>query len=132
MSLPTRAAPLRLWPAVAAIVLSACGSSLLGPEAAQGIEGVALRGPMCPVQTTQNPCPDQPYQAWVQVLDGGGALVTRVRTGADGTFRVGLEPGRYTLDPESGSPFPTASPLDVEVVAGTFSDVVISFDTGIR
>jgi hypothetical protein len=36
------------------------------------------------------------------------------------------------LDPVSGNPFPVASPLPVEVEAGRYSDVLISFDTGIR
>lgn len=119
--------------ALALAISAGCGSSLLlGPDAEQGVEGVALRGPMCPVQSQQNPCPDQPYQAWVNIRDAAGGLVTRVRTDTDGRFRVGLEPGRYTLDPESGDPFPVASQQDVEVVAGSFTDVVVSFDTGIR
>jgi hypothetical protein len=87
---------------------------------------------MCPVQTEQNPCPDQPYQAWVTVRNAAGGTVTRFRTGEDGMFRIGLRPGRYVLDPDSGTPFPTASEQEVDVSAGEFTDVVIGFDTGIR
>ena len=111
----------------------ACESSdLLGPGAPQGIEGVALRGPLCPVQTEDDPCPDQPYDAWVQVRNASGGSVTRFRTGDDGRFRVGLRPGHYVLVPESGDPFPVASEQEVDVAAGVYSEVVISFDTGIR
>ena len=112
---------------------SACGSSdLLGPDAQQGIAGVVLVGPQCPVQSTADPCPDLPYQAWIDVRTRGGGFVTRVRSGTDGAFRVGLRPGLYTLEPESGDPFPVAGPQDVEVVSDEYSQVTISFDTGIR
>ena len=117
----------------ALIGLAACvPSDLLGPDATQGIEGIALLGPLCPVQSEQDPCPDRPYQAWVTVRDSGGRFVTRFPTGQDGRFRVGLRPGRYTLDPESGDPFPVASEQDVDVVERVYTEVVISFDTGIR
>ena len=62
--------------------------------------------------------------------DGGS--VTRFRTDEDGRFRIGLQPGRYTLDPESGDPFPVGSEQDVDVLADMYTEVVISFDTGIR
>ncbi len=91
---------------------TACGSSdLLGPDAEQGIEGIALLGPICPVQSQDDPCPDQPHEAWVTVRNAGGT-VTRFRTGEDGRFRIGLRPGRYTLDPQSGDPFPIATEQD--------------------
>jgi hypothetical protein len=111
----------------------ACGAdALLGPDAAQGIEGIALLGPTCPVQTQDEDCADRPYQAWITVRDAEGDHVTRVRSGEDGRFRVGLVPGRYTLDPEDGDPFPTATDQEVDVLPGSFTEVVVSFDTGIR
>ena len=58
--------------------------------------------------------------------------MTRFRTGDDGRFRVGLRPGHYVLVPESGDPFPVTSEQEVDVAAGVYSEVVISFDTGIR
>lgn len=116
------------------VALSGCaGSSLaLGPGAPQGIEGQVLLGPMCPVQQVGNPCPDQPYQAWIDVRDSGGGLVTRVQSDTAGHFKVGLVPGTYILHPESGNPLPRASDQQVEVVAGAYTSVTISFDTGIR
>jgi hypothetical protein len=116
-----------------AMLLASCGASaLLGPDASQGIEGVALLGPQCPVQTQQDPCPDEPYQAWIDVRFPSGVLVTRTRSGEDGRFRVGLAPGLYVVDPESGSPFPISGQQSVEVEAGAYTQVVVSFDTGIR
>jgi hypothetical protein len=114
-------------------MLTACGTDdLLGPDAAQGIEGIVLSGPQCPVQTVENPCPDLPYEAWIEVRRAGGGSVTRIRSGENGRFRVGLRPGLYVLDPKSGSPFPIASEQEVEVEEDVWAEVVVNFDTGIR
>jgi len=122
------------WHCVAILLtLTACGTDdLLGPHAAQGIEGIVLSGPQCPVQTVEDPCPDLPYEAWIEVRRAGGGSVTRIRSGEDGRFRVGLRPGLYVLDPKSGNPFPSASELEVQVEEGVYADVVVNFDTGIR
>jgi len=120
---------------VIALAAAACdASNLLGPDAPQGIEGIALLGPMCPVVSESDPCPDQPYQANIEVRTAGERHVTTVRSGEDGRFRVGLEPGRYRLVPERGgpSPFPTASDQTVDVLEGVYTQVTVSFDTGIR
>ena len=117
----------------AGMLLAACGSSgLLGPDAPQGIDGLVLIGPQCPVQTPGNPCPDLPYQAWIDIRTDAGASVTRLRSGEDGRFRVGLAPGSYVVDPESGTPLPVAGPQPVEVSAGSYAEVLVSFDSGIR
>lgn len=116
----------------AAFALACDPGALLGPNASQGIDGVVLRGPICPVETQDDPCDDQPHQAWIQVVDGDGRRVTRIRSDEEGRFRVGLVAGRYTLVPESGDPFPVASPQDVVVMAGSFTEVTVLFDTGIR
>lgn len=116
----------------AAFVLACDPGSLLGPDAAQGIDGIALRGPVCPVETGEDDCDAQPHQAWIQVLDGDGRPVVRLRTDLDGRFRVGLLAGEYTLVPESGDPFPVASPQDLVVSAGVYTEVTVLFDTGIR
>lgn len=52
--------------------------------------------------------------------------------GADGRFRVGLEPGAYRLRPESGDPLPAAGEQEVTLPAGVWVEVTVSFDTGIR
>ena len=123
-----------LWPFVMVLfTLAACSEDdLLEPGAAQGIEGIVLLGPQCPVQTLEDPCPDLPYEAWINVRSAAGESVTRIRSGEDGRFRIGLRPGQYVLNPESGDPFPVAGEQDVEVGAGAYVEVVISFDTGIR
>lgn len=103
----------------------------LGPDAPQGIEGLVLLGPQCPVQSEEDPCPDLPYAASIDVRRGGD-LVARLRSDDLGRFRVGLEPGDYRLVPEPGDPFPTAGEQDVTVRAGKYTAVTVSYDTGIR
>ena len=93
---------------------------------------MVLIGPQCPVQSIDSPCPDLPYQASIEVRVRGGRSVTRLQSGADGTFRVGLRPGFYTLEPVSGDPLPFAHAQDVEVRVNEYSNVTVSFDTGIR
>jgi hypothetical protein len=113
--------------------LTGCSSAdLLGPGVAQGIDGIALLGPQCPVQVPGNPCPDPPHQARIEIRSFGGGSVTSVQSGEDGRFRVGLRAGSYVLVPESGDPFPSASEQEVVVAVGVFTEVTVRFDTGIR
>jgi hypothetical protein len=119
-------------PALLFLLLACSSDALLGPEAPQGIDGLVLLGPQCPVQSEQDPCPDLPYQATINVHDSDGERVTRVVSGKDGRFRVGLKPGRYSLRPVSGNPFPVAGDQGVDVERGVYVQVVVNFDTGIR
>lgn len=113
--------------------LAACGSdALLGPGAPQGIDGLVLLGPQCPVQTLDDPCPDLPYRAWLVIRRKGGDTVTRLRSDEEGKFRVGLRPGTYIIDPESGNPLPFASSQEVVVERGRYQEVLVQYDTGIR
>ncbi len=113
--------------------VSACGPDLLlGPDAAQGIEGIALLGPLCPVVSVDDPCPDRPHRALIRILDDGGSEVTHLDTGDDGRFRVGLEPGRYRVVGEGGDPFPRGGEEEVTVQGGVWASVTLHFDTGIR
>lgn len=115
------------------LALAACGvTELLGLGSPQGIEGLVLLGPMCPVMRVDDPCPDQPYEAWIEVRNARGELVTGVRSDENGQFRVGLRAGRYSLVPLSANPLPAAGEQEVLVEEGEYTEVVISFDTGIR
>lgn len=128
--------PCRWWliPAASMVItsMSCAAGDLLGQKAAQGIEGLVLSGPQCPVQTLEDPCPDLPYPAWIQLRKRDRSPVTRIRAGTDGRFFVGLRPGAYVLHPESGNPFPVAGDLEVNVEEGVYTEVTINFDTGIR
>jgi hypothetical protein len=113
--------------AALALGLAACGGqSAQTPSGDSGIRGQVLRGPLCPVVTQDDPCPDEPYATDVRVLAASGTLVATVRSGTDGRFVVRLEPGHYVLMTEQGSP------LDVIVDPHSFAHAVVEYDTGIR
>ena len=125
------------WPLVFFILFVSCGDD--GPREPNtyldaGIEGVVTIGPMCPVVREDTPCPDQPYQADITILDEDGDEVVTFETTEDGRFSAGLFPGRYTIvpqSPNSGAP-PTAEEQEVVVRDGEYTHVEISYDSGIR
>lgn len=102
------------------------------PVSGQGIVGRAVLGPMCPVVSDTNSCPDRPYQATVEVLAPDGSLVKEFTTARDGTFTVDLPPGDYVLQGVEAKAFPRAPHLSVTVRPGAYTQVTLSFDSGIR
>jgi len=100
--------------------------------AQQGVKGKAVIGPMCPVMSDDNTCPDKPYQGQIQVLDPSGDVMTQFTTGADGSFQVPLPAGSYVLRGVRQGPFPGAPPLEVTVRPGEYVQVTLTFDSGIR
>lgn len=100
-----------------------------------GIVGTITIGPTCPVQ--RNPpdpnCADKPYQATVIVKTSDAAKeVTRFSSKEDGTFKLRLAPGNYLLVPVSGQVLPRGSEQEVVVEKDKFTQVIISYDSGIR
>jgi hypothetical protein len=103
-------------------------------RANSGIEGQVWIGPACPgpVRQGDTKCADKPYQAEIVVLDLKGVEVVRTTSGEDGAFRVDLPPGRYTLHPIPGKPFPSTRDQEVEVTPGAYTRVVVNYDSGMR
>jgi hypothetical protein len=124
------------WGAKAAVVtalLLLVGCEASTPSATNsGVEGVALAGPQCPVEIAGSPCPDKPIAIRVVVRDQTGSQVTVFETGADGTFRISLPPGRYSLSAADPVALPFLRPTDVTVADGTYVWVELDVDTGIR
>jgi hypothetical protein len=104
------------------------------PFALSGIEGNVTKGPACPgpVRIGATECQDQPYQANISILDENNNQSTQFQTDNMGYFKISLDPGTYILHPEPGNPLPTAADQTVVVVDGQFTQVSISYDTGIR
>jgi hypothetical protein len=123
-------------------LVAGCGDSAVrtngdagGGSSGSGIEGIVLVGPQCPVERADSPCPDRPLpDAEFRVVKRpSGDVVRTVRSGKDGRFRVALDAGDYTLEPVPGSGgFPFGKPTDVTVRAGAYTNVTVSFDSGIR
>ena len=116
---------------VLVLMLSACAALAPAP-ADSGVQGQVFIGPMCPVVQEGQECPDQPYQADLTVMSPSGRVVLRFRTEPDGRFHVPLAPGDYILHPESPNVMPFAPDQPFTVVPGQFTEVIVTYDSGIR
>ena len=98
-----------------------------------GLMGTVLRGPTQPVCRIDDPCEDEPFAALFHV-ERSGHTVTQFTSGEDGAFSVPLAPGDYVVVPDAGAPIIGAEQQrkDVRVGPSGFTEVVLSFDTGIR
>jgi hypothetical protein len=104
------------------------------PVHSSGIEGHVTEGPMCPgpVPVGNNPCPDQPYQATISILDADNKEIAQVQTDVDGYFKIPLPPGTYILHPIATKPLPRASDQTVVVTPDQFTQITIMYDSGMR
>ncbi len=99
-----------------------------------GIEGQILLGPIRPVVRLDGGPNTAPMVAEVQVQDPkDDTMIQTFSSAEDGSFRVVLAPGTYKLIPQSFAQlYPRASPQEVVVEAGVFTQVTIDYDSGIR
>ncbi len=121
---------------LALLLFTACTAP--GPGAVQavsGIQGVTLRGPVCPGPARIPPdpkCADAPFQASLKVTTNEGTLVTRFTTGQDGTFRISLAPGTYTVSSDQAVITGRLKPVPVTVADQAYTTIELHFDSGIR
>ena len=97
-----------------------------------GVEGQVFIGPVCPVVQEGQECADRPYQATLVVNNSNGREIVKVQTDEQGRFKIPLEPGEYILQPESPNVMPYAAEQVFVVEAGRFTQVNITYDSGIR
>lgn len=105
------------------------------PNQTSGVEGQVLLGPSCPVVRPNDPnCADRPYQATLTILTTSGQEVARFSTDAEGKFHVSLAPGDYVLHPENanGPRWPHAQEQPFTVAAGRYTQITVTYDSGIR
>lgn len=118
------------------LCLSACaGSSGATQDPDSGVSGVTVVDQGCTVVHPSTPCPSHPVRATVvAVRTGSSGSAGQVESDADGHFRMTLAPGTYVLRAKNltGAPVPRAMPTQVEVPDGSYVDVTIHFDSGIR
>jgi hypothetical protein len=107
----------------------ACGSAT-GSGLHTGLYGHVTRGPLTPVCTDAAPC-DGPARDMLLVFSHNGAVVARTRTRDDGSYRVALTPGRYTVRAGPAT-FSGAQPSGASVPRTGFRRVDFFVDTGIR
>ena len=117
-----------------AVVLVACDASPASAPPGTGIRGTVTLGPTCPVEQVGEPPCVTPYAATLVVTAAeDDSVVARVSSGPDGAFSVDVPPGDYVIVPQpGGDPYPTGTPVEVTVEAGAYTEIEVSYDTGIR
>jgi len=117
--------------ALALVAVASCGGDGTS-DGTSGIRGQALSGPNCPVEVEGSPCPDLPWEGTVIAIETETDEEFTVQTDAEGRFELPLEPGSYEVSIVSESSPPFAKPQTVTVDPGSFTEVLVSVDTGIR
>jgi Prealbumin-like fold domain len=122
--------------AITLVILIACAPPTREPIYV--VQGRAMAGPTCPflpppMQPGQ--CDERPVaEAVLVITDSSGHEVTRLTTGADGSFSTELAVGRYTLTPQQvAGLIGGAPPIDFTVAStGAPPLLDVEYDTGIR
>ncbi len=99
------------------------------PVVGTGVAGAVRRVPIRPVCVAELPCDGPAPGVVVEVADGHGVVAQTV-TGSDGRFTVFVPPGSYRVSVTGG--MRPVAPAAVVVKSGSFAEVRISIDTGIR
>ncbi len=113
-------------------------TSCMAPGAvhgSSGLQGMTVRSPICPgpARLPLAPgCADAPFPASLKVTTNDGTLVARFTTGKDGTFRINLAPGIYTVSSNQAIITGRLTPVPVTVMDQAFTTVELHFDSGIR
>lgn len=102
-----------------------------------GVRGTVLFGPVCPVERfpPDPACAPRPGAASLSLTRPDGSTAAQTRAGDDGRFEMQVPPGPYTLQAQNQMKAQIGSGcgrVEVLVSAGTFSEVIVSCDTGIR
>ena len=98
---------------------------------ATGLYGTVHRGPITPVCRVEEPC-DAPANVTL-VFSRLGRTVARVHTREDGSYRIRLRPGRYSVRTTSTSMFERKpDPGTATVPRVGYRRVNFFIDTGIR
>ena len=129
--------PTRIVAVVATVtaLASGCGSAASkltsGPAALGTVQGTVTAGPTCPVEQAGHPCPPRPVSGAISARRADGTTLTAT-VSKDGTYRLTVPAGTYTLNIQTRSLLPRCPPAKVAVSAGTIVHANISCDTGIR
>lgn len=99
-----------------------------------GIKGKVVLGPTCPVaKQGKDECQVKPLQATVLVKTSDGIKeLTRFTSDIQGNFEVILAPGNYLLEPVLKDNLPYGRPQTITVEKDKFTQITISYDTGLR
>jgi hypothetical protein len=122
----------RLVVALVALSVLAPISAASGSSATSGLRGLVTLSPTRPVCLEEQPCSKPAAGVVLLFRRGGGGLVTRVTTRADGTYRVLLRPGPYTVVAPRYRFGSGILPRTVRVPRGRVAHLDFEIDTGIQ
>jgi hypothetical protein len=114
--------------AVLALALPALAAS---STSASGLRGVVLIDPAYPVCPLTKPCTKPAARVWL-VFSRSSRTVARTRTGGDGSYRVRLKPGAYSVTSPRRIRRGGLEPQRIAVLAGRYRQVIFKLDIGIR
>lgn len=98
-----------------------------------GIKGKVLLGPTCPVEISNNPCPDKAYSGLeIKIKNSSGRVLKTVVSAADGSFSTDLPAGKYELEYQTIIPPKMTVNKEVIIESSKASNVNIQLDSGIR
>jgi len=116
------------------LVLLALGCETASPFSGDdtGLQGTITRSPSRPVCFANDPC-EAPLAGDFDVLRFD-IVVATFHSAADGSYRVALAPGNYTVRPDPDVPIisPTSQTRTVTVEPGGWTRADLVFDTGIQ
>lgn len=107
-------------------------TSLMSEES--GIKGKVVLSSTCSLaEQWKTECHAKPVQSTVLVkTDDGIKELSRFTSDIQGNFTVALSPGSYLLEPVLKDNLPFGRPQTITVEKGKFTQVTISYDTGLR
>ena len=102
------------WAAVLAVVAALSGCASDAPDLVASVTGVVERGPTCPVETEDAPCPPAPAAGvTVEIRQHGEEVITSTTTDADGRFQLAAPAGVVEVVASSSEGLPSQ---DIETV----------------
>ena len=116
-----------------ALVAGALVVPSAGTTTRSGLYGKVTRGPLTPVCRAETPCYGPAADFTLRFLRNG-VLVREATTAKDGSYRVALSPGTYTVRAARSKTRVGRGldPNDAQVIAGRWTRTDFSIDTGIR
>ena len=114
---------------IALVAGIACGSAS-GTRVQGGLYGKVTKGPLQPVCREGVPCTG-PAAGVTLVFRRNGTVAARTTTRKNGSYRVALKPGRYTVRVRP-SAVHRPKPYTVSVPRRAFRHIDFFVDTGIR
>lgn len=119
------------------VVIAVCAAGVLGScavPAKSGINGHVTVDAGCPETIDSTACAEIPLPAQIRLKDASGATVGETTTNDQGEFQLELPAGTYELHASNlaGLTLPAAPPEQVVVATGSFTEVKVSFDSGVR